>query len=113
MTTETQESIIEHIRSLKEENAAEYGYSLEAIIASARERQNSSGRRIIRLTKKGESGRRGVLTPAPHTTGHTDLPSAMLKWLRRVGRRPDGRRVVARRFQDATCYPDFFFGPSG
>jgi len=71
MKTDTQESIIEHIRSLKEENAAEHGYSLEAIIASARERQEASGRLIIRLNK-GESGRRGVLTPAPHTTGHTD-----------------------------------------
>lgn len=57
MTNETQESIIEHIRSLKEENAAAYGYSLEAIIASARERQESSGRRIIRLPK-GEQGER-------------------------------------------------------
>jgi hypothetical protein len=80
---------------------------------------NAKNKGQIQLVKfewiKGEtqSGRRGVLTPAPHTTGHTDLPSAMLKWLRRVGRRPDGRRVVARRFQYATCYPDFFFGPTG
>lgn len=51
MKTDTEESIIEHVRSLKEENAAEYGYSLEAIIASARERQEASGRRIIRLNK--------------------------------------------------------------
>jgi len=27
------------------------------------------------LNKKAKSGRREVLTPAPHTTGHTDLPS--------------------------------------
>ena len=65
MTTETQESIIEHIRSLKEENAAEYGYSLEAIIASARERQNSSGRRIIRLTKEGEQDGAGQAPTRP------------------------------------------------
>jgi len=26
---------------------------------------------------QGESGRREILTPAPHTTGHTGLPSAM------------------------------------
>ena len=70
MTTKTEESVIEHVRALKEENAAEHGFSLEAIIASARERQESSGRRIIRVAK-GESGRRGDLTPAPHTTGHT------------------------------------------
>ena len=65
MTTETPESIIEHIRSLKEENAAEYGYSLEAIIASARERQNSSGRRIIRLTKEGEQDGAGQAPTRP------------------------------------------------
>jgi hypothetical protein len=56
MKTDTQESIIEHIRSLKEENAAEHGYSLEAIIASARERQEASGRRIIRLHKGEQDG---------------------------------------------------------
>jgi hypothetical protein len=56
MTTDIQESIIEHIRSLKEENAAEYGFSLEAIIASARERQEASGRRIIRQTKGQVAG---------------------------------------------------------
>ena len=29
--------------------------------------------------KKSESGRREILTPDPHTTGHTGLPSAMRK----------------------------------
>ena len=28
-------------------------------------------------TKNGESGRREILTPAPHTTGHTDLTPSM------------------------------------
>ncbi len=51
MKTEIEESIIEHIRSLKEENAAEYGFSLEAIINAARERQEVSGRRVIRVNK--------------------------------------------------------------
>lgn len=51
MKTDTQQSIIEHVRSLKEENAAEHGYSLEAIIAAARERQEASGRRIIRQNR--------------------------------------------------------------
>lgn len=56
MKTETQQSIIEHIRSLKEENAAEHGYSLEAIIASARERQEASGRRVIRQIRGDADG---------------------------------------------------------
>jgi hypothetical protein len=51
MITETQQTILEHVRSLKEENAAEHGFSLEAIIESARQRQEASGRRIIRLSK--------------------------------------------------------------
>lgn len=55
MKTDIEESIIEHIRSLKEENAAEYGFSLEAIINAARERQEVSGRRVIRVNK-GEQG---------------------------------------------------------
>lgn len=55
MKTDIEESIIEHIRSLKEENAAEYGFSLEAIINAARERQEVSGRRVIRINK-GEQG---------------------------------------------------------
>ena len=53
MITEAKQSILEHIRSLKEENAAEYEFSLEAIIESARQRQETSGHRIIRI-KKGE-----------------------------------------------------------
>ena len=56
MKADTRESIIDQIRALKEENASEHGYSLEAIIASARERQESSGRRIIRV-KKGQRSR--------------------------------------------------------
>ena len=48
MITEANTTTIEQVRSLKEENAAEYGFSLEAIIVSARERQEASGRRIIR-----------------------------------------------------------------
>ncbi len=56
MIAETQESIIEHVRSLKEENAAEHGFSLKAIIESARQRQEASGRRIIRLTKGEQTG---------------------------------------------------------
>lgn len=51
MIAEVEDSIIEHIRSIKEENAAQHGYSVRAIIEAARERQNSSGREVIRQTK--------------------------------------------------------------
>jgi hypothetical protein len=50
MKTEIEHTIVQQVRSLKEENAAQYGYSLEAIITSARERQEASGRRNIRQT---------------------------------------------------------------
>ena len=56
MITETQQSILEHVRSLKEANAAEHGYSIKKIIESARCRQEKSGRRIIRLTKGEQDG---------------------------------------------------------
>lgn len=56
MITETQQTIIAQVRSLKEENAAEHGYSIKAIIEAARERQEASGRRIIRLTKGEQDG---------------------------------------------------------
>lgn len=69
MTTKTEESIIEHVRALKEENAAAHDFSLEAIVASARERQESSGRRVIRLTK-GEQG--GAHQPAARSESKSD-----------------------------------------
>jgi len=56
MITEAKQSILEHIRSLKEENAAEHDFSLEAIIESARQRQETSGHRIIRLDKREQEG---------------------------------------------------------
>lgn len=59
MITETQPTILEQVRALKEENAAEHGYSLEAIIAAARQRQEASGRRIVRLKKEGKKRRSG------------------------------------------------------
>ncbi|MBL6725650.1 MAG: right-handed parallel beta-helix repeat-containing protein [Rubripirellula sp.] len=55
MKTETQELIIDHIRTSKEENAAAHGYSVEAIVTAARERQEASGHQVIRLAK-GEQG---------------------------------------------------------
>ena len=56
MITEAQQSILEHVRSLKEENAAEHGFSIEEIIESARRRQEESGRRILRLAKGEQDG---------------------------------------------------------
>jgi hypothetical protein len=50
MKTELQTTIVQEVRFLKEENAAQHGYSLEAIISSAGERQEASGRRVIRQT---------------------------------------------------------------
>lgn len=59
MKTEVKTTIVQQVRFLKEENAAQYGYSLEAIIESARERQEESGRRIIRQAdgKKTQTNR--------------------------------------------------------
>jgi hypothetical protein len=51
MKTESQGTVIEQVRALKEENAAEHGFCLEPIIKSARQRQETSGREIVRLRK--------------------------------------------------------------
>ncbi len=59
MIAEKHHSIIEQVRALKEENAAEHSFSVSAIIEAARERQESSGYRIIRqeLTVEGSAAR--------------------------------------------------------
>lgn len=56
MITKAKQSILENVRFLKEENAAEHGFCLEAIIESARKRQETSGHRIIRLDKREQEG---------------------------------------------------------
>jgi hypothetical protein len=48
MIADAQTSIIEEVRSAKEANAAKHDFDVARIIASARQRQEASGRRIIR-----------------------------------------------------------------
>ena len=55
MISKSKQSIIDQVRSLKEENAAEHGFSIRKIIESARCRQDTSGRHVIRINK-GEDG---------------------------------------------------------
>jgi hypothetical protein len=62
MITEKQQSILEEVRALKEENAAEHDYCLDRIIASARKRQDASGRLVIRLSKGEQHGARQPAT---------------------------------------------------
>ena len=74
MIPKTQQSILEHVRSLKEENAAEHGYSIKKIIESARLRQEESGRRIIRLTKGEQDGARQPATRPESKFEASDKP---------------------------------------
>jgi hypothetical protein len=63
-----------------------------------------------------ESGSRESLTPGPHTTGRTGLSSLRSGHADLAspgGRRFRSGRIVARRFQFATCYRFAPFGPSG
>jgi len=48
MMANLETTIIEEVRSLKEANAAKYDFDVSRIIAAARQRQEASGRRIIR-----------------------------------------------------------------
>jgi len=50
-----EESIVESVRVIKSEIAAEHNYDVSSIIAAARRRQEDSGRKIIRRrTNNGE-----------------------------------------------------------
>jgi len=53
MIADTQTLIIEEVRSAKEANAAKHNFDVARIIASARQRQEASGRRIIRQGEQG------------------------------------------------------------
>jgi hypothetical protein len=55
MIASADKTIIEEVRSMKEANAAEYGFDISLIIQAARERQEASGRRIIRQAEQGET----------------------------------------------------------
>lgn len=56
MITETYMTIIEQVRSQKEAVAARHDFDVARIIAAARERQESSGRRVIRQGEQGGGG---------------------------------------------------------
>jgi len=48
MITDSEQAILEEVRALKEANAARYDFDLVRIIKAARERQELSGREIVR-----------------------------------------------------------------
>jgi len=49
--TRTEDSVMDEVRRLKEENAAEYGFNVEAIGRAARRRQQEHPDRIVNLRK--------------------------------------------------------------
>lgn len=56
MITEKEYTLVEEVRALKEANAARCDFNVAKIIESARLRQESSGRRIIRQGEQGAAG---------------------------------------------------------
>ncbi len=44
--------VLAEVRKTKEEIAAEYNYDIEAMVKAARERQEQSGRQIIRSSEQ-------------------------------------------------------------
>lgn len=65
MITDKHQSIVEHVRALTEENAAEHGFCLDAIFESARKRQEISGHPIIRLKRGDGEAPRAAAAPEP------------------------------------------------
>ena len=52
-TTVDANDILAEVWKLKEENAAEYGYDIDAIAAAAREHQKAHPKRIVRIGATG------------------------------------------------------------
>ena len=70
MIASPETTIIEEVRYLKEANAAKHDFDVSRIIAAARQRQEASGRRIIRL---GEQD--GADQPATRSESKSDSDS--------------------------------------
>ena len=56
MITETYMTIVEQVRSQKEAVAAKHDFDVERIVVAARERQETSGRQVIRQGKQVGTG---------------------------------------------------------
>jgi hypothetical protein len=69
-TIQQADPVIREVWRTKREIMTEHGGSLDSLFAELRSLQAQNPRLVT--TKSGESGRREVLTPAPHTTDHTD-----------------------------------------
>jgi len=47
-----QDYIVDEVRRIREEQAAEYDFDIKAILAAAKKRQRKSGRRIVSYVPK-------------------------------------------------------------
>ncbi len=48
--------IVEEVRRVRDELAAEYGYDLRRIAEASRERQKTCGHKVVDLSKKRKAG---------------------------------------------------------
>jgi hypothetical protein len=78
MITETYMTIVENVRSQKEAVAARHDFDIARIVADARQRQESSDRRVIRQGEQAgagqpatrlESDSEGIQTPQSESEG--------------------------------------------
>ena len=44
--------IVDEVRCIREEQAAQYGFDIKAILAAAKKRQRKSGRRVVSFVTK-------------------------------------------------------------
>ncbi|MFT5471306.1 MAG: hypothetical protein ACI8UO_006439 [Verrucomicrobiales bacterium] len=63
MIANTEMTIIEEVRAFKEANAAQHDFDISRIIAAARQRQESSDRKIIRQGEQWVAGDGGDVIP--------------------------------------------------
>ena len=60
------DEVIAEVRAIKRGISERHGNDINRLLEALISQERTSG------ISKAESGRREVLTPAPHTTGHTD-----------------------------------------
>lgn len=66
----TRDYLVEDIRRIREEQAAQYGFQIRAILAAAKKRQRKSGFRVVSFVPgKPRLKRRSTRLPANVATG--------------------------------------------
>jgi len=76
MITDTHMTIVEEVRSFKEAVAAKHGFDVARIVDDARQRQETSGRRIIRQGEQDGTGQPATRSESKSEGGDKPQPES-------------------------------------